>query len=464
MNKRHAMLLLFLGLWLGGCKPGFEVYDLRCEGLEGPLAIDTDRPHFSWKTRSSVPFGQYAYEIEIPGVWHSGKVLSDAQVMVPYTGEALASRQLYSWRVRVWKNEQEASPWSPLQRFGIGITGDDRLQGRFIGAVPGEGRAPLLRRRFTVDSLREGTAVLHVNSLGYHEAYINGMRVGDAVLSPAVSQLDKRSLIVSYDVTPLLCEGQNDILLHIGSGWYKEQTFGTAYDGPLVQADLDLVCDGGIRPLLRTDGSWEGSPSAYRDPGTWRPHGFAGEIIDARIQPVWRPVDVVEVTGLTASPQPCEPCRVQEVLEPVAIEPLGGGSWRVDFGRVVNAQLELALPWLPRGHRVIALYADVLSDRIDTGICGSDEFISSGTREGDRFINRFNHHVFRYVQLDSLPEAPRLVRAHRMRTDFASTASFRCSDDELNRIHDLVAHTMDNLAFNGYMVDCASIERLVIVF
>ena len=29
-----------------------ELYDLRCEGLAEPLAIDSPNPHFSWKIRS----------------------------------------------------------------------------------------------------------------------------------------------------------------------------------------------------------------------------------------------------------------------------------------------------------------------------------------------------------------------------------------------------------------------------
>ena len=61
---------------------------------------------------------------------------------------------------------------------------------------------------------------------------------------------------------------------------------------------------------------------------------------------------------------------------------------------------------------------------------------------------------------EGLTQAPEEVQAYRMRTDFETGASFRSSDPELNAIHDLVLRTMENLAFDGYMVDCASIERL----
>jgi len=456
--KFRFLALILLAV---SCKgPSIEVYDLRCEGLEEPLGIDSGVPHFSWKIESSGPVEQAAYEIEAgPGLWDSGKVTSDCQVMIPYGGRPLPSRTIGWWRVRVWSSDGKVSSWSRKQRFGVGIIGDDRLKGDYIGAVPGEGRSPKLRKVFRVDRIGK-EAFLYVNSLGYHEAYLNGRKVSDAVLSPAVSQLDKRSLIVVYDVSDLLKEGENELLLWTGSGWYKPTTFRAAYDGPLVKAELDVRTEDGPVPVVWTDGSWEGSWSGYRDLGDWRPHRFAGERIDAGVRPEWGSVDVVPVEGIAASMQMCEPCEVVEGCEPVGMTDLGDGSWRIDFGRVLNAMLEVELPSLPAGHVTKVSYSDVDAETFDLSICGYDEFISSGDAGGDRFGNRFNHHVFRYVRLDSLPEAPKSVRARRMRTAFGTGSSFACSDGGLNAIHDLVASTMDNLAFNGYMVDCASIERL----
>lgn len=60
-------------------------------------------------------------------------------------------------------------------------------------------------------------------------------KVGEDVLTPAVSHLSKRSLIVTYDITPYLREGENDLLIWLGQGWYKTTTFGAAYEGPLVK-------------------------------------------------------------------------------------------------------------------------------------------------------------------------------------------------------------------------------------
>ena len=458
VNKFHSAIVAGLLALLTACTPHFEVYDLRCEGLVEPLGIDSAQPHFSWKIRSDRPMEQVAYEIQVePDLWQSGRVESAEQVMVPYAGKPLASRQQVWWRVRVWRQDGKVSAWSAKQRFGVGIIGDDKLQGEYIGAVPGEGRAPLLRKTFDLPR-RPREALLYVNSLGYHEAFLNGEKVSDAVLQPAVSQLDKRSLIVVYDVSGQLKKGRNELIIAAGSGWYKPTTFEAKYAGPLVKAELDA--DGA--PAVWTDASWEGAWSGYSDLGTWKANGFGGEYIDAGAKPEWGPVDVVPVDGITASMQMCEPCRVQETLPAMGIEQVGDSSWRVDFGRIVNALFEIRLPAHPEGHLTVATYADEPAERFDPGICGYDRFISSGNPDGDLFVDRFNHHIFRYVQLDGLAEAPKLedIRAHRMRTDFSWGGSFESSDDELNAIYGIVAWSMENLAFDGYMVDCASIERL----
>ena len=450
MKAKFLALLLLLQ----ACRPAVQLYDLRCEGLVEPLGIDSGQPHFSWKIKASrPPVEQQAYEIEVgPELWRSGKVLSGDRVMVPYEGARLRSRQQTRWRVRVWTSGGKASAWSPWQRFGVGILEDDRLAGDYIGAVPGEGRAPLLRKTFRME--KTGQALLYVNSLGYHEAWLNGEKVSDAVLQPAVSQLDRRSLIVVYDVSRLLKKGLNELTLAAGPGWYKKTTFNAVYDGPLVKAELDV--DGA--PQVWTDASWEGAWSGRSDMGNWRPHGFAGELLDNRVMPDWGPVDVVPVEGVSVSMQMCEPCRVQEILEPVSVESLGGGRWLADFGKVVNALLDIQFPGLQAGDEVRISYSDASPEAFDPDICGYDIFIASG--EGDRFRNVFNHHVFRYVLLEGLGKEPGELRACRMRTDYPMAAGFRCSDPELNAIHDLVARSLENLAFDGYMVDCASIERL----
>jgi len=478
--KRFYLLLLALAVMSASAQ---ETRDLRVEGLTEPLAIDNVSPHFSWKITSAKPFQPTAYEIEVASdsvllqrgeadMWKSGPRSSQSTVMVPYEGKALSPRSLYYWRVKS-HSQSEATPWSPCQRFGVGIIAPDQMRSQFIGMGLGQGKAVLVGKTFRLRRTN-GTALLHVNSLGYHEVWINGQKVTQAVLTPAVSQLNKRSLIVTYDVSPHLQRGMNSILLWIGSGWYKKETFGAQYDGPAVRAELDLLTERGLRPLLQTDSTWMGRESGYEDLGRWLPGQFGGERIDARLVPSqmncvlrgegWKPVQRAVIDSLPATPQMCQLNAVKEVLTPAHIEDLGGGRWLVDMGRILNGFFELHTRALPQGHQITAAYNDQLRDlaHFRHSNFGEDIYIASGREGGDTFCNRFNHHLFRYVLLSGLDEAPQKedLRAYRIGMDVEVNGTFVSADNDLNQIYNLVTYTMDNLLWGGYMVDCASVERL----
>lgn len=456
--------------------------DLRCENLTNPLGIDVVTPRFSWKIRSEAPMQQQSYEIQVASdsleltagkadLWDSGKITDAESVLVPYRGKGLKARQLCYWRVRIRNERGEASAWSPIQCFAIGVLEDDPLKGEYIGLAAGDVRAPLLRKSFSLD--RTGTAFLHVNSLGYHEVYVNGRKVDDRVLAPAISQLNKRSLIVTYDVTPYLHPGPNELVLWLGQGWYKKTTFGADYDGPLVKAELDVLQNSEWNPVVVTDATWTGRESGYSDTGTWQALRFGGERIDGRLLPAslepdalnelsWAPVAVVPVTPHAVSPQTCEPDKKQETLTPKSIEALGPDTWLVDMGKVLTGWFELHIPSLPAGHEITVKYSDYLGTdgRIEEQ-GEQDTYIASGKTGGDTFCNKFNHHAFRYVKIAGLPSRPmaRQIRAYLIHGDYAPAATFRCSDNELNAIHDMVGYTQRCLTFSGYMVDCPHLER-----
>ena len=101
--------------------------------------------------------------------------------------------------------------------LGLGAWGQ-----QFIGCRQGDrwAETPMLRTTFHIDhgELRHSdfqavSFKVSVASLGYHEVYVNDTEVGDYVLQPAVSQLDKRAMEVTYDITNLIREGDNELML-----------------------------------------------------------------------------------------------------------------------------------------------------------------------------------------------------------------------------------------------------------
>ena len=467
-----------------GKSTSFILTELKCENLVNPLGIDNTVPHFSWKLKGDgLKGGQAYYEIQVASdsisllrgeadLWKTGKLESDASVMVPYQGTALGSRSLCYWRVRAWDRKGRVSAWSPVARFAVGILERSQIHGDYIGSSAEGGKvcAPILRKKVRMTS--KGTAFLHVNTLGYHEIYVNGRKVGKDVLTPAVSHLTKRSLIVTYDVTPYLKKGENELLIWLGQGWYKKTTFGAAYDGPLVKAELDVLKDGRWEVLAKTDASWSGCESGYSDTGTWRALQFGGERVDGRILPAelssqvldkmkWAPVTVVEVPAHTVSPQMCEVNTIHRELRPVSIKELGGKTWLVDMGKVQTGWFEMRMPVLPAGHEITMEYSDNLTKEGEFDKQGESDIYISGGREGECFRNKFNHHAYRYVRISNLPvkPEPEWMKSLQIYGDYRQASSFECSDADLNAIHDMIQYTMKCLTFSGYMVDCPHLER-----
>lgn len=462
----------------------FIVTELKCENLINPLGVDNAAPHFSWKLRGDgLKSGQAYYEIQMASdslslargeanLWNSGKLKSDASVMVPYQGTALNSRSLCYWKVRAWDRKGKVSEWSQIARFGVGILDKEPLRGSYIGISPEAGKvcAPLLRKK--VRMAKPETTFLHVNALGYHEIYINGRKVGENVLSPAISQLNKRSLIVTYDVTPYLKEGENDLLIWLGQGWYKKTTFGAAYDGPLVKAELNILKNGKWEPLAETNTSWSGRESGYSDTGNWCALQFGGERVDGRILPAelstqtldkmkWYPALEVSVPEHAVSSEMCEINKIQKVTAAVSVKKLSENTWLVDMGRVLTGWFEMNMPLLPAGHELTMEYSDNLTKEGEFDKQGeSDIYIAAG-RNGERFSNKFNHHAYRYVRISNLPVKPETgwMKALQIYGDYSLAATFECSDPDLNAIHDMIQYTMTCLTFSGYMVDCPHLER-----
>ena len=118
---------------------------LRCEGTDRPLAIDAERPRFSWSLEvgpgDAASASQSAWQVRVydrpdvegEPVWDSGKRAGAARSELAYGGPALAGYARRWWRVRVWDAAGRASAWSEAAAFEIGPRGREGFGGRWVG-------------------------------------------------------------------------------------------------------------------------------------------------------------------------------------------------------------------------------------------------------------------------------------------------------------------------------------------
>ncbi|MDR0698887.1 MAG: glycoside hydrolase family 78 protein [Tannerella sp.] len=482
-------IMIFLSVLLAACvanysPPPVSVYDLRCENLTNPLSIDSHTPHLSWKIYFNGNGGkQTAYQIlaATDSTWlqedkadlcNTGKVAEPLSVMIPYPGEKLEERALVYWRVRVWDEKDKASQWSQTACFGTPLSDSELREADYIGFPKDTGnpQSPLLRKSFEWNG--EGRCLLYVNSLGYHEVYLNGEKAGEQVLVPAVTQMDKRSLYLTYDVTPYLNRGNNELVIWLGQGWYRPGLPGAVYEGPLVKARLDLYRYGQWQALCLTDTSWQATESGFSSIGSWQWQQFGGERIDASAVPAnmsasaldqlkWRPAVVVQAPEHVVSPQMTESNFITDSLKPSGIKKLCDSVWLVDMGKNMTGWAGIKFAGLQKGQEITIEYGDQLDDSgIMVDQAQKDCYVASGAQK-EYFCNKFAYHGFQYVRISGITAlSPDHITGYFIRTGFENSSSFQCSDSDLNAIHDMIQYTLQCLSLGGIIVDCPHLERL----
>ncbi len=461
------------------------IADLRCEYLNNPLGIDNIKPGLSWKIKSGKNgTSQSAYQIlaatesnllteQNADLWNSGKVSSSSGLLVSYNGKELASRSLVYWKVRVWDENGNASDWSEVATFSVGLLDKTDWDADYIGFPQNDEitESPMLRKTFTLSEPGE-KILLFVNSLGYHEIYLNGVKVGEDVLSPAVSQFNKRSQVITYDVSSYLKTGGNDLIIWLGMGWYSKGLPGVVHGGPLVKAQLDQLQSGSWNTIIKTDETWNGRMSEYAAIGDWKAGRFGGEMVDgSKIITDWStekmnlldwvPAIKVEVPEHKVSAQMVEPNRIHEIFTADSVSEISKNTYLVDMGTTLTGWINIKFPVLQKGQEILMEYCDHLDNGNFVDRNQKDIYIASGNGN-ETFQNKFNYHGFRYLRISNLPEKPakESVTAFLIQTDYKMTSGFECSDSEINQIHDMIFYTLRCLSLGGYLVDCPQLERL----
>jgi len=369
-------------------KRDFPAQGLRCEYLSNPLGIDAQKPRLSWLLDPSADGrSQSAYRILVassPAVllkdqgdlWDSGRVSSAQSTWVEYGGKTLGSGQKAYWKVRVWNDAGNSSLWSAQATWSMGLLRASDWHSKWIGEARPNGTlegtplpSPWLRRTFTL-AQKPDRAFAYINPLGYYELYINGRKVDDHVLSPAVSDYSKRNLYVTHEIADYLVPGKNVVALWLGRGWYVKGHPGVIHDGPLVRAQLEIAFGNGSTVEVTTDEEWRIHESPITPLGRGTAFGdYGGERYDARLElPGWNQLDLDDSGWQTAAvfeppqaltaAQMVEPNRLMETFKAVRVEANPEGGWVIDMGRNFTGWLEIKLPPIVKGSTVKLEYSD----------------------------------------------------------------------------------------------------------
>jgi len=355
--------------------------------------------------------------------------------------------------------------------------------------------APLFRKEFLVNgAVRRAT--LYITGVGYYEASINGVKVGDHYLDPGWTDYRKTIPYNVFDVTGRLRGGRSCLGVELGNGWYNPlpllmwgglniRKF-AATGTPRFIARLEIEYMDGHHQAEVSDGSWKVTDGPLR-----RNNNYIGCTYDDSYavqgwnkpgvaEAGWRNVQVTTSPGGEMAAQQHPPVRVREVLPPVRVRSLGAGNWLVDMGRNFGGIVRLRAKGR-KGDKVVLRYGELLNSdgslNVMTSVAGQVKRAGMGGPGappvawqeddlilGDRevvFEPSFTFHGFRYVEINGYPGVLTAdkIQGIVLASDVPSVGSFRCSDELFNKIQEVTRHTFLSNLFS-VQSDCPHREKL----
>ena len=492
-----AGLLLLLTGPLRAQTPGTPVA-LRCEHLPTPLGLDAPRPRLSWRLHDDRRgAAQTAYQLSVGTDslqlsqgqgrgWSPAKTTSDQQ-LVTYAGPALQPFTKYYWRVKVWT---KAGPpqTSAVASFETGMMSKDNWRGAWISDNQNAALrpAPYFRRTFELpQQLKSARAYIAV--AGLYELYLNGQKVGNHRLDPMYTRFDRRTLYVTYDVTPYLRPGRNAIGVLLGNGWYNHQS--TAVwdfhhapwrNRPAFCLDLRLTAADGTTQTITSGKDWKTSlgPLVFNSI-------YTAEHYDARLaQPGWNTADFddskwKEVIYRDAPSgnvvaQALVPIRNVEKIPTQTLTKLNDTTYVFDLGRNIAGVSQLTVRGpagtvlhlkhgerrYPNGH-VDQSNIDVHYRPTDKSDPFQTDIVTLAGQGEETFMPRFNYKGFQYVEVTSsrpLPLTAASLTGYFMHSDVPPIGQVTTANPTLNKIWAATNNSYLSNLF-GYPTDCPQREK-----
>lgn len=194
---------------------------LRTEYLKDPIGLGERVPRLFWNDEGVKT--QKAFEIKYSVNGKEKTVAKETPDMYCDIPETLNSRDEIVWQVRIKDDKGNISDWSDKAYFEIGIKSDE-FEAKWISGA----YKPKKNERYPIDCFRKRFEIngkvkkvrLYISAHGIYEAFLNGKKIGDDVLTPGATDYRKRVQYQTYDITDLI-QKNNEFTVELADGWYR---------------------------------------------------------------------------------------------------------------------------------------------------------------------------------------------------------------------------------------------------
>ncbi len=508
--KKTLLIILFSNfLFLWQCThsdKSLRFKSLLCEYATDPIAMDSRTPRFSWIVEGSKRGQQQdAFRIQVASnpdhlhtnqvdMWDTGKINSDKTIHHKYSGKPLSSNKSYYWQVTIWDNLNNQRTSDPAL-FSTTFLEQSDWKAKWIGAGPEkeylppsgffmniedqysltdtvrhQGRSLLLRNSFKLPKDIKSAKLL-ITGLGFYEAFLNGKRVGDHVLSPAKTQYRHQVLYDTYDVTEMLSKGKNGIGIHLGNGWfnpyklwwreYRMQWFGAKR----ALAQLEITFKDGTSETVISDHRWKQMDGpilfnciydgeiydATKEVKGWRDRDFDDS--------AWSPVAVMEEPGGKLISQHMPAIKVVKLIDPIKMIEPKPGVHVYDMGQNFTGWVRLRMKGKKGTHVKLRFAEEAYEDgsldpTSNEHAKARAEYIMKGV-DVETYEPKFTYFGFKYVEITAEPELPEIDKVEGCVVYSANpiVGQLDTGNEVINKIHRATVWSQKSNMI-GYPLDC----------
>ena len=451
-----------------------KAINLKTGYLYNPVGIDLVDPVLTWVADGGKK--QTAYELKAfingePKV-DTGKVKSSS---MRYTfSQKLHSKDIVRWNVTLWdENDKKGEP-SQTASFEMGLLDRKDWVAKWIKGdykVSKKQRYPVDHFRKVIDIKSVKKARLYISALGLYEAYINGKKVGNAVLAPGSTDPRVRVQCDAYDVTSMLVDGKNEIELLLADGWYRGSIGAKGFtyvfgkeSKVIAQLEITDVSEGFF--TVCTDRSWQWANNG--------PITFAdlkdGEIVDNR-KTVFFERNAVEgdYEGLMTCSNSTHVIEIEH-NEPVNIIKTKTGKTTLEYKNNVAGYMSFKVT-AHAGDIIHIVMGEMLDENGDVTL-KNVQCVRKGKRtplqeiafickEGvNEYKSRFFYGGFKYAMVETSAKVDyKEFRQVAICSEMEQTSSFECSNKLINIFYE---NTIRSMKANSVDIptDCPTRERM----
>lgn len=449
-----------------------KIINVLTEYLNNPIGIDIKHPRITWNIEGIIT--QQAFEIiyKINNVSYSSGVIKSSSMNYIFEDD-LNSRDQVTYQIRVLDQDNNWSELSNEYRFEMGLLEESNWVGHWISGnykVNKNIRYPAdyFKKEFNVSKIKK--ARLYISACGVYEAKINDVRVGDFVLAPGSTDYRKRIQYQTYDVSSLIKEGNNEITIILGDGWYRGSIGAKGFTNVFgkqtkVKAQLEIELEDGNVTIV-TDESWKWSndgPIVFND--------FKdGEIVNANKEASY--AFTAKVVKFTANLKASNNAFVKEQENnlPIRIFKSKTNKTIVEFPNNVAGYISFDVS-AHKGDKIDISLGEMIDDNDDVSLTNIQcvrknkktplQEIHYICKEGNNnYHSKFFVAGFKYASIDSNVEFKKEdIHQIAIYTDIEETSTFHSSNELINIFYD---NTIRSLKSNSIDVptDCPTRERM----